>query len=165
MLASTAQFLWMFSRVATALPPHTAPPRTNLVGGTALSVAPSLVCVPYPGSDEVQNRALYVSLPFRMRESTAHFQEVFSEVLTALPPHTAPSRTILLGGIALSVAKTLVWIHIQGVTRSRIEPSASPSLSACVSLQLTSQRCFPKRLRHYLLTPRLLVRACLAGLR
>ena len=83
---------------------------------------------------------MYASLTFRMRESTAHFVEVFSEVLTVLVPHTAPSRTELLDGPALSVVRTLLWMlfHIQGVTLLRIEPSTSPSLSACVGLQLTS---------------------------
>ena len=68
----------------TALPSHTAHPRTNLRDGTTLRVAATLVwgAAPYPGYGEVEHRAIDVSLVFRMRESIAHFLEVLCEVVT-----------------------------------------------------------------------------------
>ena len=117
----------------TALPSHTAHPRTNLRDGTTLRVAATLVwgAAPYPGYGEVEHRAIDVSLVFRMRESTAHFLEVLCEVVTTRPHHTAPPRTNMIGGTALSVSTTLGWskFHITGVTRLRIELASSPSLS------------------------------------
>ena len=84
----------MLSEVLTALPSHRAssnePARRDCVEcGNDAGLDP----VPYPGYDDVEDRARYVSLAFRLHESTAHFVEVFTGVLTALRPHTAPPCT------------------------------------------------------------------------
>ena len=136
MRKSRAHFLEVFNGALTALPPTPRLIVRTCVAGL-LSTGTGLDSIPYPECDEVEDQALYVSLAFCMREPRAHFLNVLSEVLTA---HAEPPRTNLLGGTALGGATTLVWIpfHIQGVTRSSIEPSASPSHSKCVRLQLPS---------------------------
>ena len=70
--ALASSLLGVFSEVLTALPDHTAPPCSFLLGRAALSAASSgLASVPYPGCDEVEDRAVYISLAICMRESTA----------------------------------------------------------------------------------------------
>ena len=61
--ALASSLLGVFSEVLTALPDHTAPPCSFLLGRAALSAASSgLASVPYPGCDEVEDRAVYISL-------------------------------------------------------------------------------------------------------
>ena len=63
--ALASSLLGVFSEVLTALPDHTAPPRSFLLGRAALSAASAgLDSVPYPGCDEVEDRAVYISLAF-----------------------------------------------------------------------------------------------------
>ena len=64
--------LGVLSEGLTALPDHTAPPCSFLLGRAAFSAASSgSASVPYPGCDEVEDRAVYISLAICMRESTA----------------------------------------------------------------------------------------------
>ena len=67
----------------TALPDHTAPPCSFLLGRAALSAASAgLDSVPYPGCDGVGDRAVYISLAPKERKREHELQDRLASFIT-----------------------------------------------------------------------------------
>ena len=63
LLLLASLLLGVFSELITALSDHTMPPRSVLLGRAAFRAATAgTASVPYPGCDEVEDRAVFILL-------------------------------------------------------------------------------------------------------